>query len=112
MLMLLMANLIILPVAIAFFTDDLSLQWIVFNGVSDTVFLLDLIINFRTGGTKAPGRREGGRELSIVGGSGWSTILKPRCSFRLRAKIQTSFASMEARHIENFVLSIGGIRGP
>ena len=49
MLILLMANLIVLPVAIAFFNDDLSIHWIVFNGISDTVFLLDLIINFRTG---------------------------------------------------------------
>lgn len=49
MLMLLLANLIILPVIIAFFNDDLSTHWIVFNSISDTVFLLDLIINFRTG---------------------------------------------------------------
>ncbi|XP_064647590.1 potassium/sodium hyperpolarization-activated cyclic nucleotide-gated channel 3-like [Lineus longissimus] len=49
MLMLLIANLIILPVAISFFNDDLSTHWIVFNCVSDTVFLIDLIINFRTG---------------------------------------------------------------
>ena len=49
MLVLLIANLIILPVAISFFNDDLSTHWIVFNGISDTVFLLDLIINFRTG---------------------------------------------------------------
>lgn len=49
MLILLIANLIILPVAISFFNDDLSTRWIVFNSVSDTVFLLDLIINFRTG---------------------------------------------------------------
>ncbi|CAH1797197.1 unnamed protein product [Owenia fusiformis] len=49
MLILLIANLIILPVAISFFNDDLSPRWIVFNSVSDTVFLLDLVINFRTG---------------------------------------------------------------
>jgi len=49
MLLLLIANLIILPVAISFFNDDLSVHWIVFNGVSDTVFMLDLVINFRTG---------------------------------------------------------------
>ncbi len=49
MLVLLIANLIILPVAISFFNDDLSVQWIVFNGLSDTVFMLDLVINFRTG---------------------------------------------------------------
>jgi len=49
MLVLLIANLIVLPVAISFFNDDLSAPWIVFNSISDTVFLLDLIINFRTG---------------------------------------------------------------
>jgi len=38
MLLLLLANLIILPVAISFFNDDLSVHWIVFNGVSDTLF--------------------------------------------------------------------------
>jgi len=49
MLNLLIANLIILPVIIAFFNDDLSAHWIAFNSISDTFFLLDLIINFRTG---------------------------------------------------------------
>jgi len=49
MLVLLIANVVVLPVAISFFNDDLSTHWIVFNSVSDTVFLVDLIINFRTG---------------------------------------------------------------
>jgi len=49
MLVLLLANMIMLPVAISFFNDDLSAHWIIFNGVCDTVFLTDLIINFRTG---------------------------------------------------------------
>lgn len=49
MLFLLLANVIVLPVAIAFFNDDLSAYWIVFNCVSDTCFLLDVAINFRTG---------------------------------------------------------------
>ena len=49
MLVLLLANMITLPVAISFFNDDLSPPWIIFNGVCDTVFLTDLIINFRTG---------------------------------------------------------------
>ena len=49
MLNLLIANLIILPVIIAFFNDDLSAHWIAFNSISDTFFLLDLVINFRTG---------------------------------------------------------------
>ncbi|ESO10035.1 hypothetical protein HELRODRAFT_72757 [Helobdella robusta] len=49
MLTLLLANLIILPVIISFFGDDLKTHWIVFNSVSDTVFLTDLLFNFRTG---------------------------------------------------------------
>ncbi|XP_041367918.1 potassium voltage-gated channel subfamily H member 7-like isoform X2 [Gigantopelta aegis] len=49
MLVLLIANLIILPIAISFFNDDLSMHWIVFNCMSDTVFFLDIVINFRTG---------------------------------------------------------------
>jgi len=49
MLVLLLANLIVLPIAISFFNDDLSTHWIVFNCVSDAFFLTDLIINFRTG---------------------------------------------------------------
>ena len=49
MLLLLIANLIILPVAISFFNDDLSLGRIVFNVISDTIFLCDIVLNFRTG---------------------------------------------------------------
>ena len=49
MLLLLVANLIILPVAISFFNDDLSTSRIIFNVVSDTIFLCDIVINFRTG---------------------------------------------------------------
>ena len=49
MLLLLVANLIVLPVAISFFNDDLSTRWIAFNCLSDTIFLLDIIVNFRTG---------------------------------------------------------------
>ncbi|CAG2178351.1 unnamed protein product, partial [Oppiella nova] len=49
MLLLLVANLIVLPVAISFFNDDLSTRWIAFNCLSDTVFLLDIAVNFRTG---------------------------------------------------------------
>lgn len=54
MLVLLIANLIILPVAISFFNDDLSTHWIVFNCMSDTVFFLDIVINFRTGQLSHP----------------------------------------------------------
>lgn len=67
MLILLIANLIILPVAISFFNDDLSTHWVVFNGISDTVFLLDLIINFRTG--KNTPVRTGRRTALSVNGS-------------------------------------------
>ncbi|XP_050711311.1 potassium/sodium hyperpolarization-activated cyclic nucleotide-gated channel 2-like isoform X2 [Eriocheir sinensis] len=49
MLFLLVANLIILPVAISFFNDDLSTRWIAFNCLSDTIFLIDIVVNFRTG---------------------------------------------------------------
>ncbi|XP_039314497.1 potassium/sodium hyperpolarization-activated cyclic nucleotide-gated channel 3 isoform X5 [Solenopsis invicta] len=49
MLFLLVANLIILPVAISFFNDDLSTRWIAFNCLSDTIFLVDIVVNFRTG---------------------------------------------------------------
>ncbi|XP_015791289.1 potassium/sodium hyperpolarization-activated cyclic nucleotide-gated channel 2 isoform X2 [Tetranychus urticae] len=49
MLLLLVANLIVLPVAISFFNDDLSTRWIAFNCLSDTIFILDIIVNFRTG---------------------------------------------------------------
>ncbi|XP_031329265.1 potassium/sodium hyperpolarization-activated cyclic nucleotide-gated channel 2 isoform X3 [Photinus pyralis] len=49
MLLLLVANLIILPVAISFFNDDLSMRWIAFNCLSDTIFLIDIVVNFRTG---------------------------------------------------------------
>jgi len=49
MLLTLLVNLVVLPVAITFFNDDLSTRWVVFNSVSDTLFVLDLIINFRTG---------------------------------------------------------------
>ncbi|VDP67910.1 unnamed protein product, partial [Schistosoma curassoni] len=47
--MLLIANLIILPVAISFFNDDLSIHWIIFNSISDVVFIADIAVKFRTG---------------------------------------------------------------
>ncbi|XP_067878864.1 potassium/sodium hyperpolarization-activated cyclic nucleotide-gated channel 4-like [Heterodontus francisci] len=49
MLLLMVGNLIILPVGITFFKDENTPPWIVFNVVSDTFFLLDLVLNFRTG---------------------------------------------------------------
>jgi len=49
MLVLLVANLIILPVTISFFNDDFRPRWVVFYVGSDAVLLLDVLINFRTG---------------------------------------------------------------
>ncbi|KAL4663674.1 hypothetical protein H8958_001103, partial [Nasalis larvatus] len=39
----------IIPVGITFFKDETTAPWIVFNVVSDTFFLMDLVLNFRTG---------------------------------------------------------------
>ncbi|XP_045155967.1 potassium/sodium hyperpolarization-activated cyclic nucleotide-gated channel 2 [Echinops telfairi] len=49
MLLFMVGNLIIIPVGITFFKDETTAPWIVFNVVSDTFFLLDLVLNFRTG---------------------------------------------------------------
>ncbi|GCB71572.1 hypothetical protein scyTo_0005990 [Scyliorhinus torazame] len=49
MLMLMVGNLIIIPVGITFFSESTSTIWIVFNVASDTFFLVDLMVNFRTG---------------------------------------------------------------
>ncbi|XP_008290475.1 potassium/sodium hyperpolarization-activated cyclic nucleotide-gated channel 3 [Stegastes partitus] len=49
MLLLMMGNLIILPVGITFFRDENTPSWIIFNVVSDTLFMVDLVLNFRTG---------------------------------------------------------------
>lgn len=52
MLVLLIANLIILPVAISFFNDDLSIHWIIFNSISDIIFIADIAVKFRTGSSE------------------------------------------------------------
>ena len=50
MLILLITNVIVLPVAISFFSEEInSARWIVFNVVSDAFFLFDIVVNFRTG---------------------------------------------------------------
>ncbi|XP_056269312.1 potassium/sodium hyperpolarization-activated cyclic nucleotide-gated channel 4 isoform X2 [Pseudoliparis swirei] len=49
MLLLMMSNLIILPWGITFFEDQNTMPWITFNVLSDTLFLMDLVFNFRTG---------------------------------------------------------------
>ena len=68
MLLLLVANLIILPVAISFFNDDLSTRWVVFNCLSDTIFLIDIVVNFRTGELKL--RSYAGRQFTKVDAPG------------------------------------------
>ncbi|XP_051556575.1 potassium/sodium hyperpolarization-activated cyclic nucleotide-gated channel 2-like [Myxocyprinus asiaticus] len=49
MLLFMVGNLIIIPVGITFFKEETSTPWILFNVVSDTFFLMDLVLNFRTG---------------------------------------------------------------
>lgn len=49
MLLLMMGNLIVLPVGITFFRYENTPSWIIFNVVSDTLFMVDLVLNFRTG---------------------------------------------------------------
>ncbi|KAK5870059.1 hypothetical protein PBY51_024723 [Eleginops maclovinus] len=49
MLLFMVGNLIIIPVGITFFKDETTAPWIIFNVVSDTFFLIDLVLNFRTG---------------------------------------------------------------
>lgn len=42
-------HVILLPVSISFLSDDLSLHWLVLNGISDSIFLIDIFLNFKTG---------------------------------------------------------------
>ncbi|XP_060040384.1 potassium/sodium hyperpolarization-activated cyclic nucleotide-gated channel 4, partial [Erinaceus europaeus] len=49
MLLLMVGNLVVIPVGITFFKDENTTAWIVFNVASDTFFLADLALNFRTG---------------------------------------------------------------
>ncbi|KAF6019663.1 HCN3 [Bugula neritina] len=49
MLIFLVTNLVVLPVAIAFFFSDMGSHWMIFNITCDTLFILDIFINFRTG---------------------------------------------------------------
>lgn len=54
MLLLLIANVIVLPVAISFFADELfEPTFLVFNIISDVFFLLDILFNFRTGAPRS-----------------------------------------------------------
>lgn len=49
MLIILMLNVILLPVAIAFFHDAIHYGWLTFNCTSDFIFLVDIVLNFWTG---------------------------------------------------------------
>lgn len=49
MLVILMLNVILLPVAIAFFQDAVHPGWLTFNCISDFIFLVDIVLNFWTG---------------------------------------------------------------
>ena len=49
MLIILMLNVILLPVAIAFFQDAVHPGWLTFNSISDLIFFLDIVLNFWTG---------------------------------------------------------------
>nr|XP_055059566.1 potassium/sodium hyperpolarization-activated cyclic nucleotide-gated channel 2-like [Misgurnus anguillicaudatus] len=49
MLLFMVGNLIIIPVGITFFKEETTTPWIIFNVISDTFFLMDLVLNFRTG---------------------------------------------------------------
>ena len=49
MLVILMLNVILLPVAIAFFHDAVHPGWLTFNCISDFIFLVDIVLNFWTG---------------------------------------------------------------
>lgn len=49
MLVFLMLNVILLPVAISFFADSVHPGWLTFSCVSDAVFLADIVLNFWTG---------------------------------------------------------------
>ncbi|EDO49064.1 predicted protein, partial [Nematostella vectensis] len=42
-------HVLLLPVSIAFLSDDLSIHWLILNGVSDVFFVVDIFLNFRTG---------------------------------------------------------------
>lgn len=49
LLFILMANVILLPVSIAFYPDPANPGWLTFNIISDLTFLIDIIMNFWTG---------------------------------------------------------------
>ena len=48
MLLLLCVTVTVLPVSIAFY-DELNPGWLTVNIITDTLFILDIVVNFRTG---------------------------------------------------------------
>ena len=48
MLLLLCITVTVLPVSIAFY-DELNPGWLTVNIITDTLFILDIVVNFRTG---------------------------------------------------------------
>ncbi|XP_038077371.1 potassium/sodium hyperpolarization-activated cyclic nucleotide-gated channel 3-like [Patiria miniata] len=49
MVLLMAITLVILPINIAFFSEDFSLQWSITNCVTDSFFMADIVLNFFTG---------------------------------------------------------------
>lgn len=49
MLVIIAANAIFLPVAITFYADGINVGWILFNMLSDLLYLVDIIFSFWTG---------------------------------------------------------------
>lgn len=49
MVLFLLVTVIALPVSISFYHDDKPVSWIVLNCVTDILFLVDIVFNFRTG---------------------------------------------------------------
>ena len=49
MVFILTLNVVLLPVSIAFFEDQINPGWLFFNSVSDLAFIIDIVLNFWTG---------------------------------------------------------------
>ena len=49
MVTMLFFQVLVLPVNIAFYSSDFSATWLAINGISDAVFLIDIVFNFFTG---------------------------------------------------------------
>lgn len=49
MVFLITTHVLLLPVSIAFVETDVSTVWLSFNCISDAIFIVDIVLNFRTG---------------------------------------------------------------